>query len=196
MSYVPHWHGSTSRWSSVRRQTAPEAQKALNRIEKEVIQLNEMIGQVLTLSRLQSGIQGIQIAPVDLERLVQEVAADAHFEAQASDRIVRLVESVECTVSGNKELLRRAIENVVRNAVHYTRENSSVEIRLRRTMNNDISFAEISVRDHGLGVPEADASPFVPSVLQGFKRPGTPDGGHRAWPCHYRPGRASFTTAP
>ncbi len=47
----------------VRRQTAPEAQKALNRIEKEVIQLNEMIGQVLTLSRLQSGIQGIQISP-------------------------------------------------------------------------------------------------------------------------------------
>jgi two-component system sensor histidine kinase CpxA len=150
----------------VRRQTAPEAQKALNRIEKEVIQLNEMIGQVLTLSRLQSGIQGIQIAPVDLERLVQEVAADAHFEAQACDRIVRLVESVECTVTGNKELLRRAIENVVRNAVHYTCENSSVEIRLRRTMNNDISFAEISVRDHGRGAPEAD----LPHLFRPFYR--------------------------
>jgi signal transduction histidine kinase len=150
----------------VRRQTAPEAQKALNRIEKEVIQLNEMIGQVLTLSRLQSGIQGIQIDPVDLERLVQEVAADAHFEAQAGDRIVRLVERAECTVTGNKELLRRAIENVVRNAVRYTRENSSVEIRLRRTMNNDISFAEISVRDHGQGVPEAD----LPHLFRPFYR--------------------------
>jgi two-component system, OmpR family, sensor histidine kinase CpxA len=150
----------------VRRQTAPETQKALNRIEKEVLQLNEMIEQVLTLSRLQSGIQGIQITPVDLERLVQGVVADAHFEAQARDRIVQLIETVECMVSGNKELLRRAIENVVRNAVHYTRENSSVEIRLRRTTNNGIPSAEISVRDHGPGVPE----PELPHLFLPFYR--------------------------
>ncbi len=154
-----------------------------------------MIGQVLTLSRLQSGIQGIQIAPVDLERLVQEVAADAHFEAQASDRIVRLVESVECTVSGNKELLRRAIENVVRNAVRYTRENSSVEIRLRRTMNNDISFSEISVRDHGLGVPEADlAHCFVRST--GFQMPGNARRGAQGLALPLQTVPCIFTTAP
>jgi len=59
----------------------------------------------------------------------------------------------ECTTSGTEELLRSAVENVVRNAVRYTAEGTQVEVSLR-VRNGNENAAVISVRDHGQGVPE------------------------------------------
>ena len=123
-----------------RRQAGAEAMTILNRIEAESNVLNEMIGQVLTITRLDSEIEGIRMVPVDLTELVMEITADANFEAQARNCTVELVESTPCTVSGNEELLRRAIENIVRNAVIYTHENTTVDIRLRRNAQCNILF--------------------------------------------------------
>jgi two-component system sensor histidine kinase CpxA len=57
-------------------------------------------------------------------------------------------------MKGNGELLRRAVENVVRNAVRYTREGTAVEIALRSVQEEGVLYAVITVRDHGPGVPE------------------------------------------
>lgn len=149
-----------------RRQAGEEAMPILNRIEAESNVLNEMIGQVLTITRLDSEIEGIRMVPVDLTELVMEITADANFEAQARNCTIDLVESTPCTVSGNEELLRRAIENVLRNAVIYTHENTTVDIRLRRTLHNATSYAEIVVRDRGPGVPESD----LPNLFRPFYR--------------------------
>ena len=136
-----------------RQRSGAEANGALDRIERESDNLNEMISHLLTLTRLESGTDGRRRTNVDLAALVREVADDADFEARSLNRSVRVVSSDNCSIQGVEELLRSAVENVVRNAVHYTSEGTAVEVALRR-QNGDGNFAVISVRDHGKGVPD------------------------------------------
>ena len=117
--------------------------------------LNALIGQLLTLARLESGAEKSEPVPVDLASIVREIAGDADFEARNRQRAVRVVRREDCAVSGSPELLRSAIENVVRNGVRYTAEGTEVEISLRVERDGDSTHAIISVRDHGAGVPEA-----------------------------------------
>jgi two-component system sensor histidine kinase CpxA len=142
-----------------RRQADPGTQSALERIEIEADRLNDMLQNLLTLSRLESGESVEMRAHVDLAPLVADVVADADFEAQAFGRHVSLVKSTPCTVEGNVTLLRSAIENVVRNAARYTDENTRVDVALA-TRNG---HALITVQDQGPGVP-AESLPklFLP----------------------------------
>lgn len=130
------------------------AQGALDRIEREAERLNGLIGQLLTLTQLESGAQQVEKTEIDLQNLVLETAADADYEARGRHRQVQVVESAECIVMGNIELLRSALENAMRNAVRYTAENTVVEVALRCHKSDNNLRATISVRDHGKGVPE------------------------------------------
>ena len=87
---------------------------------------------------------------MDLAALVKEVAEDADFEARSLNRAVQVVSSDTCSIKGVEELLRSAVENVVRNAVRYTPEGTAVEVALSRQNGH----AVISVRDRGHGVPD------------------------------------------
>jgi len=136
-----------------RKRAGPEARGALDRIERESEILNEMIGHLLKLTRLESGTDGLRKTEVDLAQLVHEVADDADFEARSLNRSVQVVACAECSTTGTEELLRSAVENVVRNAVRYTAEGTAVEVALRAENGNGRS-AVISVRDHGHGVPD------------------------------------------
>ena len=133
-----------------RQRAGPDAATALERIQHEAENLNEMIGQLLALTRLESGAEGLKKGAFDLVKLVSTIAADAQFEASSRNRSVRLKTDGRCTVVGNEPLLLRAIENVIRNAVQYTAEGTEVEVEVRP----DAGGAVISVRDHGAGVPE------------------------------------------
>lgn len=145
-----------------RQRSGAEATSALERIQREAEILNEMIGQLLALTRLESGTEEIHKTQFDLEPLVREVVKDADFEARARKRSVKLGVSEPAVIEGIPNLLRRAIENVVRNAVHYTAEGTEVEIKLSGESNgtdlaSDTSKREcviIVVRDHGPGVPD------------------------------------------
>ncbi|MBE0602092.1 MAG: HAMP domain-containing protein [Deltaproteobacteria bacterium] len=137
-----------------RKKAGAEAQPALDRMEREAERLNGLIGELLTLSLLESDTRGIERVPVDLQLLVREIAADADFEADGANRKVRVVQEEPAIVAGVQELLRRAIENVVRNAVRFTPEGTVVEIRLSRSGGHSRPGARISVRDRGPGVPE------------------------------------------
>jgi two-component system, OmpR family, sensor histidine kinase CpxA len=136
-----------------RKRAGSEAKGALDRIEHEAETLNVMIGHLLKLTRLESGTDGLKRTEVDLAQLVREVADDADFEARSRNRSVNVVSCDECATIGTEELLRSAVENVVRNAVRYTAEGTEVEIALR-THNGTQQAAVISVRDHGQGVPD------------------------------------------
>ena len=136
-----------------RRNAGPQATPALDRIEREAGRLNEMIGQLLTLSRVESETERLQNEEVDLAALVKEVADDADFEARGRERSVRIVETESMRIRGVFELVRSAIENVVRNAVRYTEAGTQVDIALTSEAVNRDRFAVISVRDHGKGVP-------------------------------------------
>jgi two-component system sensor histidine kinase CpxA len=127
-----------------------EKSDKLNIIEKESGRLNELIGQLLKLTELQDAGARIFTEQVDLTQLVKDIVEDAAFEASFYNRTMRLISIESVTISGCSELLRRAIENVVRNAIRYTGDNNEVEVSLNRSGNNIL----ISVRDHGDGVPE------------------------------------------
>jgi two-component system sensor histidine kinase CpxA len=115
------------------------------------------------LTQLESGGDRIAREAVPLTPLVQAIAADANFEAQTRQRTVRAVVDDDLTVQGSAEMLRRGIENVVRNAVRYTAESTQVEISLSRRCTDSGAMAVIRVRDRGPGVPEQALSKlFVP----------------------------------
>jgi len=137
-----------------RQRSGPEANGALDRIERESDNLNEMISQLLTLTRLESGTDGRKRTNVDLAALVKEVADDADFEARSQNRAVQVVSTDNCSIKGVEELLRSAVENVVRNAVRYTPEGTAVEVALRKQNGGSDNYAVISVRDRGHGVPD------------------------------------------
>jgi two-component system sensor histidine kinase CpxA len=109
-----------------------------------------LIGQLLTLSRIESGSHTDTSSSIDVTAVVHEVVNDADFEARSQSRNVRVIASDECIVSGSEEMLRSAIENVVRNSVRYTIEGTSVEVSIRK----ERDCAVIRVRDYGPGVPD------------------------------------------
>lgn len=150
-----------------RQKTSSENLSPLDRIERESNNLNEMISRLLVLSKLESGAPVFEKHPVNLSNLIEQVAADADFEAKGKSKTVKVLENQECRISGNENLLRSAIENVVRNAVRYTKENSAVEIRLK----NEAGRVVITVKDYGAGVPESElANLFRPFYRVGEDR--------------------------
>jgi two-component system sensor histidine kinase CpxA len=137
-----------------RREAGLEAQGSLDRMEREAERLNDLIGELLTLALMKTDARGIERVPVDLQLLVRDVVEDADFEAKVANRRVRVEHYEPVVVAGVYELLRRAIENVVRNGVRFTAEGTAVEVRLSRSEGISGPAAQISVRDHGPGVPE------------------------------------------
>jgi two-component system sensor histidine kinase CpxA len=136
------------------QRAGPEAQSALERIDLEANRLNELIGRLLTVARLESGDGAMQKSPVHLEELVREIAKDADFEAQGRQCRVVCVVTRDCVVMGTPALLHSAIENVVRNATRYTREGTNVEVRLDQAEGSTGLEAILQVMDSGPGVAE------------------------------------------
>ncbi len=135
-----------------RKNSNPKADQALDRIEQESERVNQLVGQLLKLTRLESGAEEVPPETVSLEELVQQVIEDADFEAHALNKSVKATRLEQCRVAGSVELLRSAVENVIRNAVRYTPEGSAVEVALQWRLDT----AVLTVRDHGPGVPEAE----------------------------------------
>jgi len=132
---------------------------ALERIERESARLDVLVGELLTLSRLENGLSAETLNhAVDLVEVCREVAADAEFEASNAGRGVSVSFSgpdKPVIVRGDPELLHRAVENVTRNALRHTANDSPVDIELSMR-GPDV---EISIADCGPGVPpdELDA---------------------------------------
>jgi len=136
----------------------------LNRIERETERLNQLIGQLLTLSSMEATEGLDKIESVSMKSLLEEMTPDATYEAQQRDATVALDAQCDCVVEGRRELLYRAIENVVRNAVRYTQSGTQVEIRLSR--DNERHTAVIEVSDRGPGIPQSE----VASIFRPFYR--------------------------
>jgi len=136
------------------QRTGPGAHSVLERIEMEATRLNELIGRLLTLARLEGGEDAVQRAPIALDELVIDIAKDADFEAQSRQCRVRCVIHNETTVFGSPSLLHSAVENVVRNAMRHTLEGTEVEIQLTRESGGGKDEAVVRVSDHGPGVPQ------------------------------------------
>jgi len=137
-----------------RQRSGQESAEMLERIELEASRLNEMIGRILTLARLEDGEQRVPQTPVPLDEIVLNVAEDAEFEAQARHCHVHAnIPAGDWEVRGIGSLLHSAVENVVRNAIRYTQEGTVVEIELTSAEGDAGPVAVTAVSDSGPGVP-------------------------------------------
>lgn len=134
-----------------RRDASSTASAALDRIEREADLLNDMIGELLTLNRLESN-EDLVTEELDLAKLLEDVVHDADFEAASCERTVTLCAEAVPAITGNRDLLHRAVENVVRNGIRHTPPGTGVTVHLAL---EEPGMAVIRVRDRGPGVPEA-----------------------------------------
>jgi signal transduction histidine kinase len=135
----------------------------LDRIQKEADRLNDLIGQMLEASRLETGAAARRLERIQLDELVGGLVEDCSIEAKARGCALALAkETPHIAVEGDSELLRRAIENVVRNAIRYAPPASNVEVAVE----NGGGRARVRVRDYGPGVPEQS----LPRLFDAFYR--------------------------
>ncbi len=135
-----------------RRDNSSGNNSPLDRIEKEGERLNELIGQLLTITRLEVLSEVREKESINLREILEQVVEDANYESQGSDRKVLLTDSPSAiTLVGSFELLSRAMENIIRNALHYTPDDSTVDVS--SSVTEDKKMAVITIRDHGPGVP-------------------------------------------
>jgi signal transduction histidine kinase len=126
-------------------QQPDKIQASLERIEREGVRMDRLVGELLTLSRLEAADGLPATEPVDLVEMVDQIADDARFEAGAR---IDVDAPVPVTVRGAPDLLWSAVENIVRNAVKHGGAGSPVEIALHP----DAGMVNIEVLDRGPGI--------------------------------------------
>jgi two-component system sensor histidine kinase CpxA len=137
------------------------------RLDRDIERIDLLMGQLLTLSRLEAGFSSGEREEVNFAQLLEEVAADANFEAQALGKSVSLRTTGSVILrNADPHALRSACENIIRNAVRFTRPGSDVEIVLEVDRSATEPWALLSVRDHGPGVPEDS----LQAIFQPFYR--------------------------
>jgi signal transduction histidine kinase len=122
----------------------------LDRIQKEADRLNELVAELLEVTRAEGDPSRRKTETVRLDELLADLVYDSLLEAKAKDCTLLLKAPDAVALPADEELIRRAAENVIRNAIRYAPRGTSIEIELRRTDR----VAQISVRDYGPGVPE------------------------------------------
>lgn len=136
--------------------------ESLDRIERDLLRVEELIGEVLTLSRLETtGDTGFDDA-VNIGELVKQIAGDTALEAEAKGCPVDVTENgANPAIRGNRELLRRAIENALRNAIKYTEKDTTIDVGIRSAQ----GLIHIDICDRGPGVADGELErifdPFV-----------------------------------
>lgn len=145
-------------------QQPDKAHATLQRIERESVRMDKLVGELLTLARLESGAVTSPREPVNMAELLDEIVADAEFEAASSDRAIELRGDADVIVLGQADLLARAIENIVRNAIKHSPPGGTVRVEL----DTDEARQRLHIRvlDQGPGVAEHD----LQAIFQPFFR--------------------------
>jgi two-component system OmpR family sensor kinase len=139
---------------------------SLDRIERESVRMDKLVGELLTLSRLEATQRVEQREPIDIGEMVEQIADDARFESSNSGAQIEVAATHGVNVSGAPDLLWRALENVVRNAIKHGGGTVAIDV-----VPGDAQVA-IIVRDRGPGIHPDD----LPSLFQPFFRCQAVDG--------------------
>jgi two-component system OmpR family sensor kinase len=132
------------------RQKPEGAVTALDRIEQEARRLDAMAGSLLTLSRLESASAPLEHF-VHLRSLIEDILADVRFESEAKNVRIDLFchasmpEGFHADVAGDAELLRRAFENVLRNALRFSPRNGTIQV----TLSEEADRIVVQIEDEG-----------------------------------------------
>jgi len=148
-------------------QQPDQAPALMERIQRESVRMDKLIGELLALSRLQANVDNQLDEEIDLRELLSDIVDDARLEAGASGRVIRVASELDGVVRGNVALLRRAVENVVRNAIKFSDPGGVVDVGTAPGAGGRV--AVISVRDTGTGVPESE----IANIFDPFFRSST-----------------------
>jgi signal transduction histidine kinase len=144
------------------RQPPADIARQLDRLEREVERLDSLINQVLKLARLQGTEAPLTRETFDLDEVIEEIVHDASFEGAAKHSEITRRGIAGAPISGNRELLRSAIENVLRNALRYSPDGRPIDVKVARNA-DEVSLV---IRDRGPGVPSGD----LERIFQPFYR--------------------------
>jgi signal transduction histidine kinase len=137
---------------------------SMERIERESVRMDKLVGELLTLARLEAGAIKASHEEISMAELLDQIADDARYEAASQQRTVVQEGDADVLVTGQADLLGRAIENVVRNAIKHSPEGGEVQLQLRAQP--DARQLCIRVLDRGPGVSPAD----LETIFQPFFR--------------------------
>ncbi len=143
--------------------TSPDQGRSLDRIKKEIDRLSTLVSELLQVTRAESDPESRNLDALDLRGIIEDVISDSEVEADAGSVKLQIASvSGSLNLMGDRELLRRAVENVIRNAIRYAPEGSTVEITLKQEGRQ----ATIAIRDFGPGVPQES----LPHLFKPFFR--------------------------
>src|SRR5262249_23496405 len=146
--------------------------ESVDRIDMEASRVIDLLDELLEVARAEVDPAALQCEPVDLESLLTEIVDHCSFEAAARRRDIQLALSAPGKLRGDSEMLRRSVENVLRNAVQHAPEGTRIQL----SCTGDAATVVIQVRDWGTGVPE----PTLPEIFRPFYRVDRPrDHSHR-----------------
>ena len=144
-------------------QQQPErAAELIPRLERDTGRIDTLVGELLTLARLDSGMAGKMEEQIDLHELIEHIVVDASFEAGTKQCVVQASLPEHMQVKGNQELLFRALENVVRNAISHTPAGKKILLSAKQSAGKWL----ISIEDEGPGVMSSE----LENIFQPFFR--------------------------
>lgn len=149
------------------RQQPGKLEESMRRIERESERMDQLVGELLTLARLESNKseQGAtQQERINIAPILRDIVADANFEAKEQDKQVKLEQCDPLLIEGQPELLHRAIENVVRNAVRHTPTGSTVVLTTQ--IDPARTQWQLQINDQGPGVADTE----LESIFEPFFR--------------------------
>lgn len=144
------------------RQQPDKLDSSLTRIERESERMDSLVGELLELSRLESGVMKLEKESVDIDELLATIVEDARFEGTAKQIVIQYEQASDVIVFGQQDMLHRAIDNVLRNALKYSHDTSLITI----SSAVDDTNVSIKVTDQGPGVAENE----LDSIFKPFYR--------------------------
>ncbi len=132
-------------------QSSEKQDTLIARMRREIDRMDELIEEILSLSKLSSVDAAAQFSTIELGDLLQDIVDEYLFDAQQSNKLIEYSSKPSVSIKGDANLLQRAFGNLVKNALSYTPQGSTVEIELHRSTHGQ---AVVQVTDQGEGVEE------------------------------------------
>lgn len=142
--------------------TAEDREAALDRVKRDVDRLSTLVSSLVEMARAEGGLPTEERERVDINELVAGTIHDCSVEVEARGGHINLSAAPVSVVFGNPELLRRTVENVIRNAIRHSPQNNAIDVSVERCE----EVVMIAVRDYGPGVPEE----FIERIFDSFFR--------------------------
>ncbi len=130
--------------------SSPDREYSFARINKEIERLSKLVSELLLVTRAESDPLSRSSEEIAVEGVLRDVIEDSGVESQARNCELTLSVAAPAFVEGDSELLRRAFENVLRNAIRFAPGGTAVEVKVEVVSET----AVIMVRDYGPGAPE------------------------------------------